>query len=110
MCEVGGHKQGLYTAGIKASYMKIFQGPTAPEVSIESNYLTAWGFDADTTQFSIKLTDFVKTYTLSSDICEPQLVVHQFKNEAGFILVQGNLHIRILAGRTVGMPMRQKMV
>ena len=45
LCEVGAHLQGLSAAGIEALDFNIFQGPKAPSVSVNNNYLTAWGFD-----------------------------------------------------------------
>lgn len=98
MCEIG---------GINASDMKIFQGPAAPKVSIASNYLTAWGFDADTNQIQHAETE---TYMLSSENCKPELVVHLFKNGAGFQIVQGNLHIKNPQGPPVSITTRKRMV
>ena len=43
LCEFGGHFQVMSAAGIHELDMKIFQGPAAPSVSIDNNYLTAWG-------------------------------------------------------------------
>ena len=40
-CEFGGHPQGLSAAGLDALDMKIFQGPAAPSVSVNSNDLIA---------------------------------------------------------------------
>ena len=54
LCEFGGHLQGLSDAGISAKDMNIFNGPQATSVSVNSNYLTSWGFNADTTQFYVK--------------------------------------------------------
>jgi len=52
LCELGGHLEGLSAAGILATHLKLFQDPAPPSVSINSNYLTAWGFEADATQLA----------------------------------------------------------
>ena len=96
LCELGGYCQGLPAAGIYADNMEIFQGPEAPRVAIDCNYLTAWGFDADTTQFGMKTTEASTTHWLTSETCQPKnMVVHKFHNDAGLRLTLGNLHIRI---------------
>ena len=90
--------------------MNIFQGTRAPLVSNDSNYITAWGFDADTTQFDVRATRPSKTYWLSSDICEPELVVHTFENGVGVRLILGNLRVRTPHGVKVTMQLRQRTV
>ena len=75
--------------------MNIFKVPSGPYASIDDNYLTAWGFDADTTQFGVRAAKPSETHSLSSDICEPRLVTHSFENDAGVLLLLGNLHIRV---------------
>ena len=90
--------------------MKIFQGPVAPSVSIDNNYLTAWGFDADTTQFGVGAARSSKTYRLTSEVCEPELVAHSFENSAGIRLMLGNLHIRIPAKAELTTELKQKIV
>ncbi len=80
LCEFGGHRRGPSEAGISLLDMKIFQGPTPPSFSIHNNYFTAWGFDADTNQFGVREAVPKKTYLLSSQICEPELVVHHFEH------------------------------
>ena len=82
-CEFGGHPRGPHAAGINVKDMKIFDHPPSPSVSVHSNYLTCWGFDADTTQFSVKAAGDSKAYRLSSEKIEPELVVHKFENGAG---------------------------
>ena len=68
--------------------MNIFQGPAAASVSIDSNYLTAWGLDAYTIQFDVRAANPSKTYRLNSEACEPELVVHRFLyNDFLFLLV-----------------------
>ena len=114
LCGLGGHRQGLSAANISALDMKIFQGTEeyqgSPSVSINSNYLTSWGFDADTTQFGIKATRPSKTYWLSSDICEPELVVHSFENGVGVILILGNLHVRTPHEVNVSTKLKQRIL
>ena len=69
LCELGGHQKGLSAAGIHVEDMDIFKGKDAPSVSVNTNYLTAWGFDADTTQFGVRAPDPTsKTYSLTSEI------------------------------------------
>ena len=104
LCEVGGHLQGPSVAG-----MKIFEGPKGPSISTNSNYLTAWDFDADTTQLGVREAVPNKTYRLSSNICEPHLVVHHFEHGAGIHIMHGNLHIRIPHKATVTMAVRKRM-
>ena len=113
MCELGGHLQGFNAVGINPRDMKIFQGTAktaAPSVCIDSNYLTAWGFDADTPQYDVRAACPSKTYLLNSSVCEPQLVVHSFRNGAGVPLMLGNLHIRTPQGETVVIKLRQRLV
>ena len=110
LCELGGHLEGLPSAGIDARDMQIFQGLKAPSVMVNSNYLTAWGFDADTTQFGLKPREASKEFTLNCSKCEPQLVVHSFYNDAGIRLMLGNLHIRIPHKANVSFHLRQKIV
>ena len=110
-CELGGHRQGLPAAGINAQDFKIFLGPEAPFVSVNSNYLTAWGFVADTTQFGVKLAKPSKTHELLSwHGCEPELVVHTFEVGVGVRLILGNLHIRIPHGVQVSKTFRKDAV
>ena len=109
-CEFGGHRQGLSAAGIHAKDMSLFQGTYAPSVSSNSNYLTAWGFDADTTQFGVRAAAPSRTHMLGSEICEPELVVHTFEKGTGIRLVQGNLHIRTPNGVNVSMTSRKRTV
>ena len=109
-CEFGGHLRGPRAAGINVKDMKIFDHPPSPSVSVHSNYLTCWGFDADTSQFSVKAAGDSKAYRLSSEKIEPELVVHKFENGAGVRLIQGNLHTRIPTGLKVSTPSRQSTV
>jgi len=110
LCEFGGHRRGPSAAGISLLDMKIFQGPTAPSFSIHSNYLTAWGFDADTNQFGVREAVPKITYDLSSEVCDPELVVHHFEHGVGIVIIQGNLHIRIPNNSKVSMATRKRMV
>ena len=110
LCEFGGHRRGPSEAGISLLDMKIFQGPTAPSFSIHSNYLTAWGFGADTNQFGVREAVPKNTYRLSSGICEPELVVHHFEHGVGIVIIQGNLHIRIPNNLKVSQLVGKRMV
>ena len=105
MCEVGGHLEGPSEAGIM-----IFDIPDGPTISVNTNYLTAWGFDADTTQLGVQEAVPNETHQLSSNICEPHLVVHHFEHGAGIQLMHGNLHIRIPHNATVSIPQRKTIV
>ena len=110
LCEFGAHQQGPKAAGIDVRDMNIFQGPAPPSVRVFHNYLTAWNFDADTTQFGVRAASDSLTFRLTSDICEPELVVQLFDHGTGVRLVQGNLHIRIPTKKDVTIPSRQRMV
>ena len=110
LCEFGGHRQGPSAAGISLFDMKSFQSPAAPFVTISSSYLTAWRFDADSTQFGMREKEPSKTYLLSSTMCDPELVVHFFENGDGIRLMLGNLHIRTPEGVPVSMTTRKRMV
>ena len=109
-CELGGHKQGLKAAAIAAEDLKIFNGSGPPRVRDDQNYMTAWGFDADATQFGVRAAADSKTYHLSAKVCEPQLVVHHFDYGDGCRLILGNLHIRIPNEQTVHTKVRQTQV
>ena len=78
--------------------------------SINSNYLTTWGFNADTNQFDVREAVPKKTYRLSSDICEPDLVVHHFEHGVGIRIIHGNLHIRMPNDAQVSRMVRKRMV
>ena len=56
LCEVGGHKSGLKKAGINAEGLALFQHAVGPQVAVDNNYLTTWGFDADAPQRGVRLT------------------------------------------------------
>ena len=90
---------GSFNAGVEQSMM----------TGSNSNYLTAWDFDADTTQLGVREAVPNETYRLSSDICEPELVVHHFEHGAGIHIMYGNLHIRIPHKATVTMAVRKRM-
>ena len=109
-CEVGGHRQGLPKAGIHGHDVKIFRHQprvAAPSVIINDNYLTVYGFDADATQHGVKAVDHSKTYKLSCEQCDPELVVHHFQNGAGVQLLLGNLHIRTPQKANVTLNMKK---
>ena len=110
LCELGGHKQGFAAANINELDMPIFQGTAAPYVSVDTNYLTAWGFDADTPQFDVRRTRASKKFNLNSKTCEPELTVHAFEKYIGIRLILGNLHIRVPHDKTVKTPLKQKIL
>ena len=110
LCELGGHRQGFAAANINEADMGIFRGTAAASVSVDSNYLTAWGFDTDTPQFGVRATRPSKTFWLTSKVCEPELIVHAFKKGVGFRLILGNLHIRIPQKKKVKTTHKQKIV
>ena len=110
LCELGGHKKGFAAANIDEFDMPIFQGTAAPSVSVDSNYLTAWGFDADTPQFDVRRTRASKKFNLASTICEPELIVHAFEKYIGIRLILGNLHIRVPHAKTVKTSVKQMIL
>ena len=110
LCELGGHRQGLSAANINALDMSIFRGTAAPSVSVNSNYLTAWGFDADTPQFDVRTARPSKKFWLTSKICEPELIVHAFEKGVGIRLILGNLHIRVPHDKKVKTGQKQRIV
>ena len=110
LCELGGHKQGFDAANISALDMDIFRGTAAASVSVESNYLTAWGFNVDTPQLDVRTACPRKVIALFSQVCEPDLIVHSFENSIGVRLVQGNLHIMIPHSKKVSPNHRQDIV
>ena len=110
LCELGGHRQGFAAANINALDMRIFRGTAAASVSVDSNYLTAWGFDADTPQFGVRATRPSKTFWLTSKVCEPELIVHAFEKGVGLRLILGNLHIRVPHEKKVKTGQKQKIV
>ena len=56
LSEFGSHRQGLHACRppIHADDMEIFQTYPHPFVRVNNNYLTAWAFDADTSQFGVQ--------------------------------------------------------
>ena len=108
-CELGGHHQGLSTAGIRADDLRSLQVPRTSYVSINDT-LTAWTFDADATQFGVRATEPVKMYSLNSTKTETELVVHSFQIDAGFRLILGNLLIRTSQGANGTVNMKQRLV
>ena len=92
-CELGGHREGFQACRppIHPTEMKIFSTPPHPCVSVNNNYLAAWGFVADTSQFGGQnVTDCCRTFYLTSDICQPEMVVHRLRNNSGATLVLAN--------------------
>ena len=92
--ELSGHRQGLSAANINVHDMNIFQGTRPPLFSNDSNCLTVWGFDADTTQFDVRAAHPNRKIGLNSSICEPELIVHTFENGVGLRLILANLCVR----------------
>ena len=110
LCELGGHRQGLEAANINPLDMNIFRGTAAASVSVDSNYLTAWGFNVDTPQFDVRATCPSKVFGLFSQVCQPELIVHVFENGIGVRLIVGNLHIRIPHEKKVSTSQKQTIV
>ena len=113
LCALGGHKQGFDECRppIRPEDMKIFQTSPPPSVSVNNNYLAAWGFIAGTSQFGVeKVTDCCRTIYLNSGICEPEMVVHKLQNRDGVTLVLANLHIRIPSGALVTRKTKQRVI
>ena len=110
LCELGGHRLGLAAAGIDVSAMPIFEGQNAPYAHVSTNYLTAWGFEAESSQCGVRAAADPQNFVLSSTVCEPLLVVHSFEHNTGVRLILGNLHIRIPQGATVSLKLKQRMV
>ena len=99
-------KLGLYLDD--AVKMKIFQGPTAPSVTVHYNHLAAWGFDAEATRFGVRRTGRSKTHLFGTIAYQQVLVVHSFENSAGVRIMFGNLHNRPPAGVTVSTVLKKK--
>ena len=111
LCELGGHREGFAAANINEADMGIFRGTAAASVCVDSNYLTAWGFDADTTPIlGVRATRPSKTFWLTSKVCEPELIVHAFEKGVRLRLILGNLHIRVPHEKKVKTGQKQKIV
>ena len=110
LCELGGHRLGFAAAGIDETDMEIFRGTSAASVIVNSNYLTAWGFDADTAQFGVTAIRPSQIIWLTSQLCQPELIVHAFTKGVGVRLILGNLHIRIPQKKKVRTNHKQKIV
>ena len=113
LCEFGGHRQGLGACDppIQVQEMQIFQTSPHPSVSVSNNYLTAWAFDAGTSQFGVRaVTDCCRTKYLVCEKCEPEMMTHKFKNAAGVTVFLGNLHIRVPSGASVRKATKQRVL
>ena len=55
LCELGDHRQGLKRANINYQDLSIFKVGKGPLASVVYNYLTAWNFDTDASQLSVRL-------------------------------------------------------
>ena len=116
LCEFGGHKKGLHAVvpPIHPRTMHIFASATSPSpaVSVNNNYLTAWAFHGDASQFAADraVTDCCRSFHLHCDKCEPEMIVHKFRNAAGITVLQGNLNIRTPQSTTVTKAKRKRLL
>jgi hypothetical protein len=100
LSELGGHRQGLRSAGICHADMRIFRADAGPLARVEGSYLTAWGFKADASHLGVKQPSLTCNLK-SSETCDPQFVIQAFTVAQNSLLLHGNLHIRIPTGATV---------
>ena len=99
---------------INTHEMGIFAPSTSPRpsVTVSNNYLTAWGFDADAGQFGAthKATDCCKSFHLTCDRIDPEMIVQKFQNKAGVTVFQGNLHVRVPSNVTVTVTTKKRLL
>ena len=113
LCECGGHRQGFHACRppIRPEDMKLFHKSPQLSVSVNANYLAAWNFIAGTSQFGVaKVKDCCRSFCLSSEALQPEMVIHILQNSAGVILILANLHIRTLSGASVPLRYKQRLV
>ena len=110
MCEVGGHRLGFTAANINVLDMNIFRGTSAFSVSVDSNYLTAWGFNVVAPQRDVTSMGTSKRFELTSRTGESMLIVHAFQESLAVRIILGNLHIRIPNAKKVTTPHKQSIV
>ena len=117
LCEFGGHRKGSHACmpPIDPLEMRIF-GPTTsprPAISVNNNYLTAWAFHGDASQFAAfrqAVTDCCRSFHLHSDKSDPEMIVHKFRTAAGITVLQGNLCIRTSQSTTVTKAKRKRLL
>ena len=112
-CEVGGHKQGLKSAGMDPLDLTIFHGVDAPCVDVVNNYFTAWGFEDHRDQCRLNIVKDATQHTLTSTCYDPELVIHTFANDDNSLRLHlGNLHIGLPPGVTMPLTVqiRQKLL
>ena len=104
-CEVGGHRQGLPTAGI--TLREVFEPvmTSTADCHATQNYIVGWNLKeaVDVSTPKIALAGRPTVRVLSSEALDPQLVTTVFqvsdcRGKGHGYLVTGNLHIRTASG------------
>ena len=96
MSEVGGHRHGLWEAGIELKNLHVVRAGSnrkGAQISESANYVSCWNFD----EKLVRVDTLCKPHVISlksTPVCEAQLQVQTFSYGKKATLLQGNLHIR----------------
>ena len=112
-CGVGGPKKGIRAAGIDPLDLEIFRRKNGPLFDVNNDYLTTWDFEELRGHTRFNIVKDATSYTLQSDFCEPEIVIHTFADDnRNLWLIQGNIVIPLAPGDTnsLSMTTRERLV